>query len=36
MVELGQLIHKVSKSDASVLLQGESGTGKELFCASDS
>jgi DNA-binding NtrC family response regulator len=31
MVELGQLIHKVAKSDASVLLQGESGTGKELF-----
>jgi len=31
MMELGQLIHKVAKSDASVLLQGESGTGKELF-----
>ncbi len=31
MVELCELIHKVSKSDASVLLQGESGTGKELF-----
>ncbi len=31
MIELGQLIQKVSKSDASVLLQGESGTGKELF-----
>ncbi len=31
MRELGNLIQKVSKSDASVLLQGESGTGKELF-----
>lgn len=31
MIEIGQLIHKVSKSDASVLLLGESGTGKELF-----
>jgi DNA-binding NtrC family response regulator len=31
MIELCQLIQKVSKSDASVLLQGESGTGKELF-----
>ncbi|MDD3732069.1 MAG: sigma-54 dependent transcriptional regulator, partial [candidate division Zixibacteria bacterium] len=31
MIELSQLIQKVSKSDASVLLQGESGTGKELF-----
>ncbi|MBD3257973.1 response regulator, partial [candidate division GN15 bacterium] len=31
MKELAQLVQKVSKSDASVLLQGESGTGKELF-----
>ena len=31
MIELCQLIQKVSRSDASVLLQGESGTGKELF-----
>ena len=31
MVELAELVQKVSKSDASVLLQGESGTGKELF-----
>jgi DNA-binding NtrC family response regulator len=31
MMELGNLIQKVAKSDASVLLQGESGTGKELF-----
>lgn len=31
MRQLGELVHKVSKSDASVLLQGESGTGKELF-----
>ncbi len=31
MIEIGELISKVSKSDASVLLQGESGTGKELF-----
>lgn len=31
MHEVGQLIHKVAGSDASVLLQGESGTGKELF-----
>lgn len=31
MMEVGRLIQKVSKSDASVLLQGESGTGKELF-----
>ncbi len=31
MVELCNLVQKVAKSDASVLLQGESGTGKELF-----
>jgi len=31
MIELSQMVHKVAKSDASVLLQGESGTGKELF-----
>ncbi|MFZ5979100.1 MAG: sigma-54-dependent transcriptional regulator [Candidatus Zixiibacteriota bacterium] len=31
MIELSQLIQKVARSDASVLLQGESGTGKELF-----
>jgi two-component system response regulator AtoC len=31
MIELCNLIQKVAKSDASVLLQGESGTGKELF-----
>ncbi len=31
MKELGQMVHKVAGSDASVLLQGESGTGKELF-----
>jgi DNA-binding NtrC family response regulator len=31
MQELGEMVHKVAKSDASVLLQGESGTGKELF-----
>jgi DNA-binding NtrC family response regulator len=31
MVELSQMVQKVAKSDASVLLQGESGTGKELF-----
>jgi DNA-binding NtrC family response regulator len=31
MRELGQMVQKVAKSDASVLLQGESGTGKELF-----
>ncbi len=31
MVEICNLIQKVAKSDASVLLQGESGTGKELF-----
>ncbi len=31
MIEISKLIQKVSKSDASVLLQGESGTGKELF-----
>ncbi len=31
MLEISQLIHKVAKSDATVLLQGESGTGKELF-----
>ena len=31
MVEISNLIQKVAKSDATVLLQGESGTGKELF-----
>jgi len=31
MQEICQLIQKVAKSDATVLLQGESGTGKELF-----
>jgi DNA-binding NtrC family response regulator len=31
MLELCDLVKKVSASDASVLLQGESGTGKELF-----
>ncbi len=31
MMEISNLIRKVAKSDASVLLQGESGTGKELF-----
>lgn len=31
MIELCNLVQKVAKSDASVLLQGESGTGKELF-----
>lgn len=31
MVELSQMVEKVARSDASVLLQGESGTGKELF-----
>ncbi len=31
MQELGAMVHKVAKSDASVLLQGQSGTGKELF-----
>lgn len=31
MIELSQMVQKVAKSDASVLLQGESGTGKELF-----
>jgi DNA-binding NtrC family response regulator len=31
MQELGAMVQKVAKSDASVLLQGESGTGKELF-----
>jgi DNA-binding NtrC family response regulator len=31
MMDLCDLVKKVSTSDASVLLQGESGTGKELF-----
>ena len=31
MVELCQLVQKVARSDASVMLNGESGTGKELF-----
>ena len=31
MGELCDMVQKVAKSDASVLLQGESGTGKELF-----
>jgi len=31
MVEISNLIQKVAKSEATVLLQGESGTGKELF-----
>lgn len=31
MQDLGDLVQKVARSDASVLLQGESGTGKELF-----
>ena len=31
MIEITELIQKVSASDASVLLLGESGTGKELF-----
>jgi len=31
MVELSEMVQKVARSDASVLLQGESGTGKELF-----
>ncbi|MDZ4724155.1 MAG: sigma-54 dependent transcriptional regulator [candidate division Zixibacteria bacterium] len=31
MIELSQMVQKVAKSDASVLLNGESGTGKELF-----
>jgi DNA-binding NtrC family response regulator len=31
MTHLCDMVQKVAKSDASVLLQGESGTGKELF-----
>ncbi len=31
MMELSELVQKVARSDASVLLHGESGTGKELF-----
>jgi DNA-binding NtrC family response regulator len=31
MVKLCEMVQKVSRSEASVLLQGESGTGKELF-----
>lgn len=31
MTQLCDMVQKVAKSDASVLLQGESGTGKELF-----
>lgn len=31
MHQIAELVQKVARSDASVLLQGESGTGKELF-----
>ncbi|MEA2031657.1 MAG: sigma-54 dependent transcriptional regulator [candidate division Zixibacteria bacterium] len=31
MIDVFNLVNKVAKSDASVLIQGENGTGKELF-----